>query len=54
MLNEPEGMKYWYIDEKTEKWNIRDDAPEWAKQEFHEFQKAVNPDPDKDGIITNY
>ena len=52
MLEEPKGMKYWYIDEKTELWKIRDNAPEWAKQEFEEYQKAVNPEPDDDGIIT--
>lgn len=54
MMKEPKGEKYWYIDEKTEQWKIRDDAPEWAKQEFEEYQKAVNPEPDADGVITNY
>ena len=54
MMKEPEGMKYWYIDKKTETWKIKDDAPEWAKVEFEEYQKAVNPEQDADGVITNY
>lgn len=53
MLKEPEGMKYWYIDPKTEKWKIKDNAPEWAKVEFKEYQKAVNPDPGEDGTVTS-
>lgn len=52
MIDEPRGMKYWYIDEKAEQWRIKDDAPEWAKKEFEEYMKAVNPEPDDDGIIT--
>lgn len=54
MLKEPEGMKYWYIDPKTEKWKIKENAPDWAKQEFDEYQKAVNPKPDEDGNLINY
>ena len=53
MMEEPKGMKYWYIDER-ERWQIEDDAPEWAKKEFDEYMKSVNPEPDEDGIVTNY
>ena len=46
----PKGMdKYWYIDEKDERWKIKDDAPEWAKKEFKEF---YNREADENGIIT--
>ena len=31
---------------------IKDDAPEWVKQEFEEFLKGVNPSPDENGNIT--
>ncbi|MBO4998183.1 MAG: hypothetical protein J6D02_09320 [Lachnospira sp.] len=34
---EPKGYQYWYIDPKAEKWCIKDDAPEWAKEEFAEY-----------------
>ena len=54
MREMPKGLNYWYIDKKTERWQILDDAPEWAKQEFEEYQKAVNPDPDEDTIVTQY
>lgn len=37
MRKMPKGLKYWYIDEKTEQWRIQDDAPVWAKQEFEEY-----------------
>ena len=50
----PNGMKYWYIDEKSEQWRIMDDAPTWAKQEFEEFQENVNPKPNEDGVVTQY
>ena len=50
----PKGMKYWYIDEKTEQWRIMDDAPTWAKREFEEFQKDVNPKPNEDVVVTQY
>lgn len=44
---------YAYIGE-DEKWHIKEDAPEWAKKEFIEFFKMVNPSPDEDGVITRY
>ncbi len=31
--------------------HLRDDAPEWAKKEFEEFNAMVNPIPDEDGRI---
>ena len=40
--------------EKTEQWRIMDDAPTWAKREFKEFQKDVNPKPNEDGVVTRY
>lgn len=46
--------EYEYIDDKTEKWCIKDDAPDWAKKKFEELQKMVEPVPDENGIITLY
>jgi hypothetical protein len=31
---------------------IKDDAPDWAKQEFEEFMKDTDPEPDADGNVT--
>lgn len=53
MRKMPKGIKYWYIDEK-EHWQIEDDAPAWARREFEEFQKAINPEQNKEGIVTQY
>lgn len=47
----PDGYSYWYIDDATEKWCIKEDAPEWAKKEFEEFFDLVNPVPDQNGGI---
>lgn len=49
-----EISKYEYIDEDTEKWCIRDDAPDWAKKKFKELREMVEPVPDKNGMITLY
>ena len=56
MLGEPKCIQegYAYIDDKTEKWCIKEDAPDWAKKEFAEFQKMANPEPDDNDIITMY
>lgn len=55
VLREPEFMKknYAYINKKEE-WTIKDDAPEWAKKEFYNFMKLVNPESDEDGIVTHF
>ncbi|MFD3449026.1 hypothetical protein ACFDTO_31135 [Microbacteriaceae bacterium 4G12] len=44
---------YAYIG-KDEKWHIKEDAPEWTKQEFIEFFKKLNGEQNEEGIITNY
>ena len=49
-MEEPKGKEYWYITE-DEQWAIKDDAPEWAKQEFEEFFETINPTPDEDGVV---
>lgn len=56
MLQEPEFFKseYVYIDDETEKWRIKDDAPQEMKDEFNAFFAAVNPQPDDDGVVTVY
>lgn len=54
-MEEPRFMKegYAFIGE-DEQWHIKDDAPDWVKEEFAEFMKMVNPSPDEDGKITRY
>lgn len=47
----PKCLDYIYIGE-DEQWHIKDDAPDWAKQEFKDFMKFVNPTPDENGVIT--
>lgn len=51
MLSSPKGLKYWI--EKDEGYVIADDAPEWAKREFEEYQEQMKDlgKPDEDGII---
>ncbi|NBI73263.1 hypothetical protein D3Z50_19895 [Clostridiaceae bacterium] len=41
---------YEYLGEDGQ-WHIKDDAPEWAKKEFDEFNAMINPIPDEDGLI---
>lgn len=54
-MKEPEFIKegYAYINE-DEQWAIKNDAPDWAKKEFEDFFKSVNPTPDENGVITQY
>ena len=54
MRAEPEGIDYWYLDGKTEKWKIKDDAPDWAKEEFESYMKSLDLEPDENGIVTDY
>lgn len=50
MLAQPDGLKYWIDTPYGVK--IADDAPEWAKKEFAEYQKEMQPNYE-DGIIKN-
>lgn len=52
MMQQPKGLEYWYTDEKTGGWRIKEDAPGWAKNEFEEYQKVMNQEPDENDIIT--
>lgn len=56
MLEEPRCIMegYAYIDEKTEKWCIKEDAPDWAKKEFSVFFGTVAQKPDDNDIVTAY
>lgn len=55
MMQEPKFIKegYSYIGDDG-KWHIKDDAPDWAKEEFKEFAFMVDPEPNENGIVTNY
>ena len=46
-----EISEYQYIDGDTEKWRIRDDAPDWAKKKFKELREMVEPVPDENDMI---
>lgn len=35
-------------------WCIKDDSPDWAKKEYEDFCRKLNPVPDENGIITYY
>ena len=34
---------------KDGEWHVKDEAPEWAKEEFKKFHEMVNPVPDEEG-----
>lgn len=56
MLREPKFMSegYAYIDDETEKWRLKKDAPEWAKKEFEEFFNLVKSESDDNDFVTQY
>lgn len=56
MMGEPKCIQegYAYIDDESETWCIKEDAPEWAKKEFKEFFDLVNPKPDDNDVVTVY
>lgn len=56
MLEEPKVMSegYAYIDNETEEWHLKEDAPEWAKKEFEDFFNRVKSKPDDNDIVTQY
>lgn len=56
MMTEPKFMieGYAYIDDKTEQWCIKEDAPEWAKKEFDEYFKLLKKEDDDNGVITDF
>lgn len=54
MLSEPKGIEYWFLAEGE--YQIKDDAPDWAKKEFEEYQNVMKSSnkPDDNGLITQY
>ena len=54
LLKEPKGIVFWFIDDETEKWCIKEDAPDWAKKEFDEFFGLVKSEPDDNDVVTKY
>lgn len=50
MMGMPKGIEYWETDKKTGENIIKDDAPEWAKEEFEKYMNP--PVEDDNGIIT--
>lgn len=51
MLDAPKGLEYWT--EINGELAIRDDAPDWAKEEFEEYQELLSSlgEADEDGLI---
>ncbi len=47
-------MKQGYVTVKNGKWEIKPDAPQWAKDEFAELMDALSAEPDEDDIVTQY
>lgn len=54
MLEKPRFIEeeYHYYNEKGIQ--IKEDAPNWAKEEYEEYIKKINPIEDENGIITQY
>lgn len=50
MLESPKGYEYWTED------GILDDAPEWAKKEFEEYQELMvkSTQQNESGELTHY
>jgi len=55
MLIQPKGHKWWCYDENGEN-SIKEEAPEWAKKEFEEYQELMSKSgkPDENGMIIDY
>lgn len=49
MLDAPKGLKYWIETDSGSK--IDDNAPQWAKKEFEEYQREMERSTDKSGNI---
>lgn len=51
MLDIPKGYKYWHYTDSGAV--IEKNAPNWAKEEFDEYQKTMNQSgkPNENGII---
>lgn len=49
MMDMPKGLEFWYEDGEETK--IRDDAPEWAKKEFKEYQEQMDNTQKNDTMI---
>lgn len=52
MLDSPKGFKYWDVDEHG-KSIIDSDAPDWAKEEFENYQEQLKASEktDEDGTL---
>ena len=54
MVIEPKGfIKYWYLDE-NKKYCIRDDAPDWAKEEYERYKDLFNGEGMPEGEWIQY
>lgn len=42
------------FNDESERWEIKPNAPEWAKREAEEFYKMLYAEPDENGIIIQY
>lgn len=47
-------IENWSYKDKENKICLKENAPEWAKKEYEEFLKKINPVPDKEGKIIQY
>lgn len=46
--------KGWSYKDGEGKICLKDNAPEWARKEYGEFTKKINPQPDKKGKVIVY
>ena len=46
--------KGWSYKDENNNICIKEKAPDWAKEEYKEFLKKINPEPDENGFIKEY
>lgn len=52
MMSEPRFHMEGWLDDNTDLGlKLKDNAPEWAKEEFEDFMKQMNREPDENGIV---
>lgn len=56
MIAEPRFVKEDWLDDSKpyEGWKLKENAPEWAKEEFEQFLETTVEEPDEHGRIRIY
>lgn len=51
MMSAPRFYLEGWLDDTDQEWKLKDNAPEWAKEEFKDFMEQMNKEPDENGIV---